>query len=352
MYHKIRKDFYWPSLAVDCYATVRKCPQCAKNRMKLRKNATKLQLFPATEPLTSVCIDILGPFIRTARRKEYLLVITDRFSEMKKTVPLKGVSAAEVAKAFVNTWVFNYGPPVELVSDNGTCFTSKYFQDVCRIMSIQNNFTTTYHPQTNGQVERYNRTILAALRTYVADHPRDWDLYTDALTYAYNCQPHTSTSIAPFELVLSKPPEPLALKPLPKEEPRGDFKKQWKHWLVDTMAKTRERLTKAQARYKKSYDARLRIQRENINVGDHVYLRVERRNPDEHRQKLAPIAEGPYKVNKTDEHTIVIERPKRTVDKVSRSRVVLAPTPKTDEEMQEILKPSTAKTTDAEYPTK
>ena len=82
----------------------------------------------------------------------------------------------------------------------------------------KNNFTTTYHPQANGQVERYNRTILAALRTYVADHPRDWDLYTDELTYAYNCLPHTSTDVAPFDLVLSKPPGPLALKPMPTKE--------------------------------------------------------------------------------------------------------------------------------------
>ena len=220
-------------------------------------------------------------------------------------------------------------------------------------MSIENNFTTTYHPQTNGQVERYNRTILAALRTYVADHPRDWDLYTDALTYAYNCQPHTSTSVAPFELVLSKPPGPLALKPMPTtEEPRGDFKQKWKHWLQDTMLKTKERLTKAQARYKKNFDARLRKQRENITVDDYVYLRVERKDPTEHRHKLAAIAEGPYRVTKADDATVVIERPDRSVEKVSRSRVVLAPKPTTDEEMKEILKPPMAADKEDDYPTK
>ena len=97
---------------------------------------------------------------------------------------MKGISAADVAKYFVNDWVFQYGPLTELISENGGCFTSKFFLNVCSILSIKNNFTTTYHPQANGQVERYNRTILATLRTYVADHPKDWDLYTDALTYA------------------------------------------------------------------------------------------------------------------------------------------------------------------------
>ena len=79
-------------------------------------------------------------------------------------------------------------------------------------MSIKNNFTTTYHPQANGKVESYNHKILAALRTYIADHPKDWDLYTDALTYTYNCLPKTSTDVVPFELVLSKPSGTLALK--------------------------------------------------------------------------------------------------------------------------------------------
>ena len=115
MYYHIRKDWYWPALAVDCYATVRNCAQCAKNRIKLRKNVEPLQLFPATEPLASVSIDILGEFITTPRRNKYLLVISDRFTKLTKTVPLKKISAAEVAKSFVDNWVFNYGPPQELI---------------------------------------------------------------------------------------------------------------------------------------------------------------------------------------------------------------------------------------------
>ena len=215
LYHAIRRHMYWPSLALDCYGTVRRCASCARNRIKLRKNTTELQLFPAQAPLESVCIDVLGELIKTSRGHEYLLVITDRFTKLTKTVPLKGISAAEVAKAFVTHWVFNFGPPIDLLADNGKCFTAKFFQDVCQILNIHNSFTTTYHPQANGQVERFNRTIKTAIRAYLADHPPDWDLYTDALTYAYNCQPHTSTAIAPFELVLSRPPPSLALRTQP-----------------------------------------------------------------------------------------------------------------------------------------
>lgn len=67
--------------------------------------------------------------------------------------------------------------------------------------------------------------ILAALRRYVADHPRVWNVYTDAFTYAYNCQPYTPTIVALFELVLFKPTRSIALKLMPlKQEPKGDSK--------------------------------------------------------------------------------------------------------------------------------
>ena len=141
----------------------------------------QLKLFPAKAPLESVCIDILGELIRTQRGNRYILDVTDRFTKLVEAIPLKGVFAAEVAKAFVEHWVFNFGPPSELISDNGRQFSSRFFQEVCGILTIHNVFITTYHPQTNAQAERVNRTIEAAIRSYTNDHPRDWDLYTPAL---------------------------------------------------------------------------------------------------------------------------------------------------------------------------
>ena len=88
-------------------------------------------MFPEMEPLTSVCIEIWGEFIGTPRRNKFLLFITDRFTNLTKTIPMKGISTAEVSRCFVNEWVFNYGPPTDLISDNGACFTRKFFLDVC-----------------------------------------------------------------------------------------------------------------------------------------------------------------------------------------------------------------------------
>lgn len=90
-----------------------------------------------------MCIEILGEFIKTQRRNEYLLVITERFNKMTETVQMKVILAAKVARNFVNSCVFNYCPPEEPIAENGGCLTSKFSIDVCKLMSTQNNFMAT-----------------------------------------------------------------------------------------------------------------------------------------------------------------------------------------------------------------
>ena len=177
MYQRIRQSYYWPHMAADINATVRDCHKCARDRIRLRKRTKPLKLFPAIKPLQSVCIDILGPLPLTKTGFRFILVITCRFSKLTQVVPLRRINAYTVAVAFVQHWVLKYGPPAVLISDNGKQFASKFFQSVCTLLGIANILTTAYHPQTNGQAERYNRTILTMLRAYVNEQQDDWDQY-------------------------------------------------------------------------------------------------------------------------------------------------------------------------------
>eukprot|EP00171_Calliarthron_tuberculosum_P013936 IDg13936t1 len=221
-----------------------------------------LRLFPPKGPLQDVAIDLLGPLQKSARGHTHLLVISDRFTKLTKTVPLfaRQLKAWDVAKAFVVHWVFCYGPPVTLLSDNGPPFDSKFMQKVCIALGVRNNFTTTYHPRANGQVERYNRTILSALRRYVAEHPQHWDLFTDALTFAYNAQVHSSTGLTPFELVLSRPPHELSVAATANINAETPFqsREKWFIHLSGLIKTNKTALDKAQSRYKKNFDDRLR----------------------------------------------------------------------------------------------
>ena len=329
LYEKLRREFYWPSMAVEAYSTVRNCVECAKNRITLRKHASHLKLFPAQAPLEYVAIDILGPLLTSRRKNRYLLVIVDRFSKLVRTVPMRNETAATVARAFVTHWVFAYGPPLDLLSDNGPQFASRLFQETCTLLGIKNVFTTTYHPQCNGQAERFNRTILASLRTYVADHPNDWDLFTDALTYAYNTQPHKSTGTAPFELVLSRMPPSLVLRREPemvREQNSATSHSIWRNWLKAQIEAAGQQMLKTQERYRRNYDDRLRKQRSAIVAGSLVFLRKDHRDPGVRSHKLAPVVTGPHKVVEHDDHTVVIELGNQH-ERVSRDRVVTCPRP-------------------------
>jgi transposase InsO family protein len=148
----------------DVYETVLQCDTCARNRISERTHTNKLKLFPAKGPLESVAMDILGPLPRTKHGNRFLLVISDRFSKVTNTVPLRTVTALSVVRAFCDHWVYSYGPPLSLLTYNGPQFTAKFFLAVCTELRIKKIFTTAYHPQTNGQVERFSRTIMASLR--------------------------------------------------------------------------------------------------------------------------------------------------------------------------------------------
>jgi hypothetical protein len=261
MFRSMRKRYFWRNMYREIEDAVRSCEQCARNNVHERSRVNNMQLFTAQNPLEFVAIDILGPLPKTAHGNRFLLVISDRFSKLTRTIPMRTTTALAVEKAFCTHWVFSYGPPRYLLSDNGPQFTAKFFMEVCRELGIAKVFTTAYHPQTNGQVERFNRKILNALRTYVAKSQVDWDDYTSAITYGYNSRIHASLGFAPFELVLSRPPPPLAL-----EQPIGnnhgspeEEKRRFVHRLKELVPLEKERLVEAQLKYKENFDKSARI---------------------------------------------------------------------------------------------
>jgi len=93
MYTSMRRWFFWESMVVDAYACVANCTQCARSRVGKRRKTNYLMNFPPTEPLTDLCMDLLGHLPRTAAGNEHLLVIVDRFSKMTRAIPLQWIDA-------------------------------------------------------------------------------------------------------------------------------------------------------------------------------------------------------------------------------------------------------------------
>ena len=217
--------------------------------------------------------------------------------------------------------------PNRIVSDNGPQFVARLFQNVCRLLGMKTVPTTAFHPQTNGQVERYNRSLLAMLRHYVGEHQDDWDKYASAVTYAYNMSVHRSTGATPFELVLSRPPPSFAIQHSTRRRRQGKSKELHADYLArleDAIVKARANLSAAQERYKRDFDKRIKHKLPELREGDWVWLDpVQRTGPT---NKLTPVAVGRYRVLSTGRGTVVIKRNK-LVERVNRSRVELTVPP-------------------------
>lgn len=153
------------------------------------------------------------------------------------------------------------GIPDSILTDNGPQFTAKFFDLFCTKLSAKNLTTNTYHSQTNGQTERFNRTLVTRLRHFVSDHPNDYDYYVQPLTYTYNMQVRRSTGLTPFDLVLARhppnpiiwPPRPVLSNNRPKRTARA-VKDEPLDQLQTIFARAVENLATAQGRYKRDHD--------------------------------------------------------------------------------------------------
>ena len=119
MYKTLRENCYWPGLAVDCSNYVRNCHECAKERVRIRKQTRPMKLFPASSSLDDVSMDLIRPLLKTTDGNNYLLVITDRYTKLVRAIPLRNTTAPAVAKAITRDWVFTYGLSRRILTDNG-----------------------------------------------------------------------------------------------------------------------------------------------------------------------------------------------------------------------------------------
>jgi Integrase core domain len=313
-------------MASDVYEAVSNCDACAKNRIIEKAKTNPLKLFPAEGPLEFVAMDILGPLPRTKHGNRFLLVITDRYSKVTKTIPLRLITALSAARAFLYHWVYAYGAPLSILTDNGPQFTAKFFQAVCAELGVKKVFTTASHPQTNGQVERYNHTILSALRGYVARRQDDWDEYTSTLTYAYNCRVHSALGMPPFELALTRTPTTTSLQDMPRDEEMDP--KTEKQAMLERLKTLRVRadgkLSAAQTRYKTDYDRGVtRKKNAKLREGDLVYVKLEVTEVGR-SHKLDSLVHGPYGVIENAEHTFRLQMGPDIV-RISSDRITEAP---------------------------
>jgi hypothetical protein len=222
-----------------------------------------------------VHLDFLGPLPRTQKENEYVLVMVDQFTKWVECIPLSSLTAEVTAQAAVNEFFSRFGCPMQLHTDRGSNFESKLFAAVCELLHIHKTRTTGYRASANGQVERYNRTLMDAVRCYTLKHQDVWDHYLPQIAGAIRSAVNRQTGHTPNKIMLGRETNtPATLMypgtPDPSNVPPDTYVEK----LVDAMGTAhetiRDKLRTTQFRMKRDYDVRL--YKRPYKVGDPIYL--------------------------------------------------------------------------------
>ena len=166
----VKQRYFWPNMDHDIKEFVRDCQNCQASKVHRHTKSQVVTIAPQSDRLISVHIDIVGP-LPTAYATDhhfplpyrYLLTCIDRSTRWTEAIPLIDTTASSVALAFVSGWVSRLGVPLEVVTDRGSQFESELFANIAAIIGFNHIRTTSYHPQSNGMIERFHRTLKSAI---------------------------------------------------------------------------------------------------------------------------------------------------------------------------------------------
>uniref|UniRef100_A0AAQ4R7G5 Integrase catalytic domain-containing protein n=1 Tax=Gasterosteus aculeatus aculeatus TaxID=481459 RepID=A0AAQ4R7G5_GASAC len=143
-------------------------------------------------PFERLGMHLIGPFHRSARGYCFVLVLVDYATRYPEAVPLRSFSAKSVAQALFHV-ISRVGIPKEILTDMGTSFMSRTLRELYKLLGVKSVRTSVYHPQTDGLVERLNKTLKSMIRKFIHGDERNWDKWLDPLLFAVREVPQAST---------------------------------------------------------------------------------------------------------------------------------------------------------------
>lgn len=288
---------YWPSIRADVWKYCKNCQICHKYKPSLSKLSGLLQSTPVVEPGFMLGVDLMGPFPKSVKQNEHLLVVVDYCSKWVELFPLRVAKAPQIARILVEEVFTRWGTPAYLVSDRGAQFTSHLINSVCKQWGVTQKLTTAYHPQTN-LTERVNRMLKTMMASYVEDHHRQWDRWLSEFRFAINTAWHESTGYTPLEIALGrklKGPLERALHCTPDPDSPTYAVIDRQQSLIRLI---KENVERAQTKQKRYYDQKRK--QTNFQVGDVVWVRAHplSKADDGFMAKLSAKWKGPAKIEK------------------------------------------------------
>jgi len=271
---KIQEKFFWRHISKDVERYVLTCDVCNRNKKSKCYGKAPLTEYQAGAPMERVHIDFLGPLPRTSNGNEHCLMMVDQFTKWVECVPLPSQKAEVAAKAAIDTFFTRFGYPFQLFSDQGRNFQSKVFEAVCKALQIHKARTTPYRPSSNGQVERFNRTLMDAVRCFIGKTHNKWDEKVQQIAGAIRASVNRSTGYTPNKLMLGREVNTPAQLMFPMATDKHEDVDEFVCDLLGTISLAHEtaraNLRTASKRMKRDYDVRVLLR--PYQEGDVVYL--------------------------------------------------------------------------------
>lgn len=291
----VSRLYWWPGMKTQVANYVATCDACQRNKAVNHRPYGLLQ--PIDHPEGNwdvVTIDEVGPLPKTRSGYNMVVTMVDKASKMVHYAPSKDTATApQVARIFFDRVVTLHGLPKVIISDRGSKFTGTFWKELFQLSGTKLAFSTAFHPQTDGQSERANRTLGEMLRAYVNHRQDDWDVHLSTVEFAYNNSVNPSTGYTPFYLNYGRHPNtPLSLSNVRHSSPNPAVTDFVQH-LTETYEAARANVATAQASQKKHADTKRR--HVEFMHGDKVMLSTaDLKITARGSKKLGPKFIGPF----------------------------------------------------------
>ena len=201
---QLARHYWWPEMREDIVKWSRACMVCA-----IRQVGKPIHPFLSpilvSGPSDHVGVDMIQ-FLTSNKSNKYAIVFMDYLTKWLKVFPARNQNSLTIARLLVENIIPRYGIPMELLSDRGAAFLSKLMADVYKLLGLKKVNTTAYHPQMDGSVERFNRTLTDMLSKKVLRSGKDWDVQLSYVLFAYRASPEQSTGESPFFSLYGRDP--------------------------------------------------------------------------------------------------------------------------------------------------
>lgn len=303
MFSRIKERFSWKNMRSDIENYIKQCPSCQTNKALRQINRAPMVITStSTSPFERLALDIVGPLPESGTAKlKYILTMQDDLTKFSLAYPLRSNTAEETSECLLH-FISLFGIPKHILTDQGTNFTAELFKKTCEFLKIKQLWSSPYHPQTQGALERSHSTLKEYLKSYVNENQNNWPKYVYTSMLAYNTAVHSTTHYSPFELLFGhKPRIPDSVYDDNSDTTYPDYVKLLQHRLKHARDIAIEYIHKSKINSKNYYDTRTRPV--TYKVGDQVFLKNHLRL----RKALSPMWKGPYKVIKVHgNHTVTL----------------------------------------------